>query len=61
MGGNFPGESFPGGIFLEAINVVNYFLKTLLFFYMMFFSQFPDVFSIIASFTIARSGFLMHV
>ena len=61
MGVNFLGGSFLGGNFPRTNKYINYFLKTLLSFYMMFFSQFPHVFSITTRFTTARREFLTHI
>ena len=58
MGVNFPRESFPGANFPKINRCVYLFLKSLLSFYMMFFSQFPDVFSITTRLTIVRLEFL---
>ena len=61
MGGNFQGESFPGGNLPRTNKYINYFLKVLLSFYVMLFSQFPHAFSITTRFTIARREFLTHI
>ena len=58
---DFDGWQFSRGDFPRANKYINYFLKTLLSFYMMFFSQFPHVFSITTRFTIARREFLTYI